>query len=155
RPGDGRIGRFGWKAQTGTLREFALSAAAVELGLEVPSHAQAADPRTPPLEAPGLDMTAEECDALVAYVAGLPAPNVRPPANPRDERAVKAGKALFRAIGCAECHVPDLGAVSGIYSDLLLHVMRADLGDTASYGAFLAVSDARPADRRQALGLRR
>ena len=44
---DGRIGRFGWKAQTASLRKFNLSAAAVEMGLEVPGHAQAADPRCP------------------------------------------------------------------------------------------------------------
>src|SRR5207247_1340636 len=33
---DGRVGRFGWKAQTATLREFTLQASAVEIGLEVP-----------------------------------------------------------------------------------------------------------------------
>ena len=32
----GRIGRFGWKAQTTSLREFVLGACASELGLEVP-----------------------------------------------------------------------------------------------------------------------
>ena len=44
---DGRIGRFGWKAQTATLEEFVLSAAAGEMGLEVPGRHQAADPRFP------------------------------------------------------------------------------------------------------------
>jgi hypothetical protein len=38
---DGRIGRFGWKAQIATLRDFVLSACANELGLEVPGHHQA------------------------------------------------------------------------------------------------------------------
>ena len=33
---DGRIGRFGWKAQTATLDDFVRSAAAGEMGLEVP-----------------------------------------------------------------------------------------------------------------------
>ena len=37
---DGRIGRFGWKGQTATLREFVLAACANELGLEVPGHHQ-------------------------------------------------------------------------------------------------------------------
>jgi CxxC motif-containing protein (DUF1111 family) len=142
---DGRVGRFGWKAQTASLGEFVRDAAAVEIGLNVPGHAQAADPRVPPLKAPGLDMDAAECDALVAFVRSLPAPKPVRPVNPRDERALRAGKALFKASGCAECHVPQLGNVENLYSDLLLHVMSPDLGDTAAYGAFLASSDAKPA----------
>ena len=71
---DGRIGRFGWKAQTATLRDFVVSAAAVEMGLEVPGQPQAADPRIPPLKAPGLDLNKDECDALTAFVRALPGP---------------------------------------------------------------------------------
>ncbi len=51
---DGRIGRFGWKAQTATLKEFVLSAAAGEMGLEVPGKHQAADPRLPGIVATGV-----------------------------------------------------------------------------------------------------
>ncbi len=142
---DGRVGRFGWKAQTASLGEFVRSAAAVEMGLNVPGHTQAADPRVPPLKAPGLDMDAAECDALVAYVRSLPAPEPMRSVNPKDERTVRAGKGVFKAIGCAECHVPQVGNVENLYSDLLLHVMSTDLADTAAYGAFLASSDAKPA----------
>jgi len=152
---DGRLGRFGWKAQTVSLSEFVRAAAAVEMGLEVPGHAQAADPRVPPLKASGLDMDAADCDALIAYVRWLPAPKPIARANPRDDRALKAGKALFKVIGCAECHVPQLGNVENLYSDLLLHVMSADLGDTAAYGAFLASSDAQPAKKAAAALVRR
>ena len=83
---DGRIGRFGWKAQTASLREFVLSAAAVELGLEVPGHAQAADPRIPPLAATGVDLNQDDCDAMIAYVRALPAPVAEKSAAARDER---------------------------------------------------------------------
>jgi CxxC motif-containing protein (DUF1111 family) len=141
---DGRIGRFGWKAQTARLREFNLSAAALEMGLEVPGHSQAADPRVPPLKAVGLDMTAGECDALLAYVASLPAPTSEAPANGRDERASRNGRALFKSVGCAECHLPKLAEIDDIYSDLLLHVMGPDLLDTPSYGALLADAAAQP-----------
>jgi CxxC motif-containing protein (DUF1111 family) len=141
----GRIGRFSWKAQTASLSEFVRSAAAVEIGLQVPGHTQAADPRVPPLEAPGLDMDAAECDALVAYVRSLPAPRPLARRDPKDDRALKAGKSHFKAIGCAECHVQKLGSVDNLYSDLLLHVMSSELGDAAVYGAFLASSDAKPA----------
>jgi len=158
RPGrlaDGRIGRFGWKAQTASLSDFVRAAAAVEMGLEVPGHTQAADPRVPPLKAPGLDMNAAECDALVAYVRSLPTPQSLARVNPKDARALKAGKAVFKAIGCAECHVPQLGNVENLYSDLLLHVMSSDLGDTAAYGAFLASSDAQPVKKADGAAARR
>jgi CxxC motif-containing protein (DUF1111 family) len=137
---DGRIGRFGWKAQVATLEEFVLTAAAVELGLEVPDRPQAGDPRVPPLAAPGLDMNQDECAALVAYVRGLPTPGTSEPETPRDAQRIKAGAALFKTIGCATCHLIRLGDVEGIYSDLLLHDMSPDLGDTSSYGGFAAVA---------------
>jgi CxxC motif-containing protein (DUF1111 family) len=135
---DGRIGRFGWKAQAATLDDFVLSAAAVELGLEVPGHAQAGDPRVPPLKAPGLDLDRGECDALTAFVRSLPRTANEPPADAREEASRRAARSLFRSIGCAECHVERLGGVEGIYSDLLLHAMSPELADTSSYGAFLA-----------------
>ena len=140
---DGRIGRFGWKAQTATLRDFVVSAAAVEMGLEVPGKSQAADPRVPPLKAPGLDMSLSECDDLVVFVRALPRPEVNPPGRAREESARKAGRMLFRSTGCAECHLERLGGVEGLYSDLLLHAMAPDLADTSIYGALLA--DEKPA----------
>jgi CxxC motif-containing protein (DUF1111 family) len=138
RVADGRIGRFGWKAQEATLHDFVLSAAAIELGLEVPGHAQAGDPRVPPLKAPGLDLDRGDCDALTAFVRSLPRPVAAPPANPREEATRKATRSLFRSIGCAECHVEKLGGVEGVYTDLLLHAMSPELADTSTYGAFLA-----------------
>jgi CxxC motif-containing protein (DUF1111 family) len=134
----GRIGRFGWKAQTATLAEFANSAAATEIGLEVPGQHQAADPRIPGVGAPGLDMDQAECNALVAYVRSLPPPVARKPADEKEAAAVRAGEATFRSIGCDDCHLPKLGEVEGIYSDLLLHDMGTRLADTGSYGVFVA-----------------
>jgi CxxC motif-containing protein (DUF1111 family) len=135
---DGRTGRFGWKSQAATLHDFVLSAAAIELGLEVPGHAQAGDPRVPPLKAPGLDLDRDECDALTAFVRSLPRPVTAPPANPREEASRRAARSLFRSIGCAECHVERLGGVEGLYTDLLLHAMSPELADTSTYGAVLA-----------------
>lgn len=146
---DGRVGRFGWKAQTATLREFVLSAAAGELGLEVPGRRQAADPRVPPIAAAGLDLNEEECDALTAYVASLPPPRVQDPADLKQERTMKGGAALFKSIGCAQCHLPKLGDLDGIYSDLLLHDMSPQLSDTGFYGIF-AANDPAPAPKRGA-----
>jgi CxxC motif-containing protein (DUF1111 family) len=134
---DGRIGRFGWKAQTPSLDDFVRTACAVELGLEVPGHAQGGRPRAPEVQAKGLDLTDDECAALVAYVGSLPRPIESRPAGAAEARQVVAGKSLFERIGCASCHTPTLGDVKGIYSDLLLHDLGPDLGDTGAYGVFV------------------
>jgi CxxC motif-containing protein (DUF1111 family) len=125
---DGRVGRFGWKAQVSGLDAFVRTACANELGLEVPAHHQAADPlgygdRNP---AP-LDMSEDDCRALVAFVRGLPAPVERP------RELAAAGRVVFDRIGCADCHRPSLGGVDGVYSDLLLHDMGPGLSDDGMY----------------------
>jgi len=129
---DGRIGRFGWKAQTPSLNDFVLTACAVELGLEVPGHGQGGLPQKPEAKAKGLDMNAEECDELVAYVKSL----AKPTELPAHSGDVAAGKELFAKVGCTSCHMQKLGDVDGIYSDLLVHDLGPDLGDTGQYGVF-------------------
>ena len=96
---DGRIGRFGWKAETPSLREFVLSACANELGLEVPGHHQASSPLDPDAKAKGLDLSQEECDALVAYVEQLARPDAKGPAGSREPAAVAEGRTLFESAG--------------------------------------------------------
>ena len=130
---DGPIGRFGWKAQVANLEEFVLRACANELGLEVPGHHQAGSPLNPDAQAPALDLTADECQALVAYVRSLPPPVVIDPPAPQESLARAGGRKLFQSIGCAGCHTPDLGTIQGIYSDLLLHEMGPSLSDPAAY----------------------
>ncbi len=136
---DGRIGRFGWKAQAATLEEFVASAASVEMGLEVPGHHQASDPRFPALTPPGLDLDADDVSALVDYVRSLPPPSRYEPDENHEAQVIRAGGQVFKTAGCATCHVPRLGEVEGIYSDLLLHDMSPQLGDTSAYGIFTAV----------------
>jgi CxxC motif-containing protein (DUF1111 family) len=131
---DGRIGRFGWKAQEATLEEFVLTACAVELGLEVPGRHQAGNPRDAEYRAPGLDLTAAQCQDLVAFVRSLPAPAELPSATDHEAEPVTSGRATFERIGCAACHVAKLGEVEGIFSDLLLHDLGEDLGEVGSYG---------------------
>jgi CxxC motif-containing protein (DUF1111 family) len=137
---DGRIGRFGWKAQTATLKEFVLSAAVGEMGLEVPGRHQAADPRLPGLVATGLDMDEADCDALTRYVRSLPVPIAVEPADDRESAQFRSGEETFKAIGCAQCHLPKLGGIDGIYSDLLLHDMSPRLGDSDAYAVFVGNS---------------
>ncbi len=152
---DGRLGRFGWKVQTATLHEFVRSAAAGEIGLEVPGRHQAADPRLPGIAATGLDMDESDCDALVKYVRSLPAPIATKGAGHGDPAQVKAGETSFKSIGCSACHMPKLGDVEGIFSDLLLHDMGPQLGDADAYSVFVgepARPDGAAADRVGANG---
>jgi len=131
----GRLGRFGWKGQTASLREFVLAACSNELGLEVAGHHQVslASPKDFDPSRLNLDLNDEECDRLVGFVANLPRPPYRPAATAFQPLR---GRMIFEAIGCATCHAPRMGRVDGLYSDLLLH----DLGDrirdaaTGSYG---------------------
>jgi CxxC motif-containing protein (DUF1111 family) len=131
---DGRIGRLGWKGQMASVEDIVLNACAVELGLEVPGHHQAISPQAPKYRTTGLDLTAEECNALVAYVRSLPKPAERRPSGRAEAQHIDAGKATFASIGCAGCHAERVGDVVGIFSDLLLHDMGQELGDEGSYG---------------------
>jgi CxxC motif-containing protein (DUF1111 family) len=132
---DGKLGRFGWKAQKASLQDFALTACAVELGLNVPGHEQGGVPLKPDYKAPGLDMNQAECNALVAYLKALPQPE-RHPGTGQEAATIRAGHTLFASTGCAACHAEKLGSVNGLYSDLLLHDMGPELGDTGNYGVF-------------------
>jgi CxxC motif-containing protein (DUF1111 family) len=130
---DGRVGRFGWKAQTATLATFVRAACANELGLGNRGHEQPRPLGVPDYQAPGLDLSDEQCDQLTAFVASLPRPVQRLPADAPAAAQVRAGQRLFHEVGCADCHTPDLGAVRGLYSDLLLHRMGPELEGSGSY----------------------
>jgi CxxC motif-containing protein (DUF1111 family) len=132
RTASGKIGRFGWKAQTASLGAFVRAACANELGLGNPAQAQPAPLSNPSYRPAGLDLTDAQCDQLTAFVASLSQPTERPE-NPAQAENAKEGKKLFASVGCADCHVPDVADVKGLYSDLLLHHMGADLEGGGSY----------------------
>lgn len=134
---NGSAGRFGWKAQTASLGNFVMTACAVEVGLNVPDHPQAGVPQKLDYEPAGLDLNQAECDALIQYIAELPAPIQQKPLDTQAAEWVADGHRLFASVGCAKCHKEDVGQVAGIFSDLLLHDMGQLLGDTGSYGVFV------------------
>lgn len=119
-----RLGRFGWKATSPDLPTQVARAAWFELGLSNPAYPEDA----------GLDLTAAQWADLVAYLRGKAVPAPRAPADPR-------GAALFRSLGCAACHRPELPIdstrVPGLrntrriaaYTDLLLHDLGPELDD--------------------------
>src|SRR3989475_9098966 len=140
RTADGRLGRFGRKAQAATLREFNRDAFVMEMGITNPGNQTEQTVGGMPLPAgvdplPEPEISAEQFNAADAFVRFL-AP---PPPAPRDF-ASALGSITFRKIGCASCHVPTL--VTGAnpvpalrfrfvsaYTDLLLHDMGPDLAD--------------------------
>ncbi len=138
---DGRVGRLGWKGQTANSEDFVLTACAVELGLEVPGHNQAVVPQAPKYRAGGMDLSGSECDSLVAYVRSLPKPQEREGSNAEEAKVLAAGKSAFAGAGCASCHTPQLGAVAGLYSDLLLHDMGPEMADLGSYNGGNSTDD--------------
>jgi CxxC motif-containing protein (DUF1111 family) len=118
---DGRIGKFGWKAQFATLQEFVAAACANELGLGNPMMEQAAPLGKDGYAGSAPDMSKKQFNQLLAFVDTLPRPVEAVPAEPALKARADRGKEVFTGVGCALCHVPDLGGVKGVYSDFLLH----------------------------------
>jgi CxxC motif-containing protein (DUF1111 family) len=137
---DGRLGRFGWKAEFSTLSDFVRAACANELGLSNPGRPQAtplALARTS-YHQPGEDLTEAQCDLMTDFITSLPKPVEKAPDDDAQRRKIEQGKATFEKIGCADCHAPKLGPAEGIYSDLLLHDMGPELeSSTGYYGAII------------------
>ena len=152
RDGDGisgrlGAGRFGWTAARRTVVEQTAAALNGDLGLTSPlfpeenSTTVSASPRTGGPH----EVDAETLRLLAFYVKTLAVPARRRP----DDPLVRRGEGLFRAAGCAACHVPE--HVTGEdpevpdlsrrrirpYTDLLLH----DMGPELQSDLFLSTSD--------------
>ena len=145
--GQARVGRFGWKAQEPTLFSFAADALVNEMGVSNPVFPRencpqgncaslAADPANSGPNVPN--------DQLIGQLADFMTLTAPPPTVNLTPTAV-AGKALFGAIGCGNCHQPSLTTVPSSfapigdavffpYSDFLIHDMGS-LGDGTSQGS--------------------
>jgi len=138
------VGKFGWKAQVPTLFQFAADAYLNEMGITNPLF-------------PNENCPQGDCSAL----QGNPVPDLNddgtgvtnfanfmtllaPPPRGPITADVTAGEAIFRSIGCANCHVPALKTGNHSvrvlanqtffpFSDFLLHVMGS-LGDGIAQG---------------------
>jgi CxxC motif-containing protein (DUF1111 family) len=117
---DGRVGRFGWKADTSRLRDFVGDAFRNELGLTNPL---APSDLVEGCGADRLDLDSSAIDAVTEFIAALPEP----------QPTATGDATVFAAIGCASCHVPSLAGVP-LYSDLLLHDMGRALDDGVRQG---------------------
>jgi len=137
---DGRLGRFGRKAQVPTLREFNAEAFVMEMGITNPGLQSEQNIGGNPIPA-GVDPTPEPeiaQDALEAADAFVRL--LAPPNQPALTFAHRLGRRVFSHIGCTGCHVPALPTgnnpvralshrVVAAYTDLLLHDMGPALAD--------------------------
>jgi len=132
----GELGRFGWKGEVARLDEAVRLAFSNDLGLMTPGVKQApyiasvsgghfSPTPQPPMftmrdvQSEQYDVSIESVQDMVAYLQSL-----TPPDAPRQNRD---GEVLFTEMGCGGCHVPELGPIQGIFSDLLLHDMGPQL----------------------------
>ena len=138
------VGKFGWKAQVPTLRQFAADALMNEIGITNPDFPDESCPGgdcslldfNP---APAMNDDGRDVDSLTDFQRFL-----APPARGAVTADVLAGERVFAEIGCASCHLPSIqtgaNAVAALnrvtfhpYSDFLLHDMGA-LGDSVAQG---------------------
>ncbi|QSQ26774.1 c-type cytochrome [Pyxidicoccus parkwayensis] len=132
-----RMGRFGWKANQPTLLQQVAHALVVDMGLTSEVFPRAPEPGAAAAAAKP-EVEPYDLERLVLYNRLLAAPKRRNWTDP----TVLRGKGVFRALGCAACHVDqamETGDVPGFlelsrqriqpYSDLLLHDMGEGLAD--------------------------
>jgi CxxC motif-containing protein (DUF1111 family) len=162
--GERHLGRFGWKAGKGTVRQQAASALLLDLGVATPTYPStscqrgAADCKTG-AAVPGV--SEQELQQLSSYMKllGVPAQRkyasgytdgtITPPEHqitPVNTATIEQGARLFAQAACTACHVAELktgknhpfaelrNQVIRPYSDLLLHDMGPELADTMTEG---------------------
>jgi CxxC motif-containing protein (DUF1111 family) len=135
---NGAIGRFGWKAQVTTLREFAGLAYRDEMGITSPDFLTESNPQGGPVVCDTVadpeDPIGQGVDLFTDFMT------MSAPVKPTKVKGSSRGRALFRKIGCDGCHVSELrtgdNAVRALdrqrvrlFSDLLLHDMGSALAD--------------------------
>jgi len=136
------LGRFGSKANHGSLREQIAAAFLNDIGLSSPVYSEQ---NCPPVQASCKEqmvagkpeITMRRLEATELYIRALTVPVRRRIDDPQ----VKHGETLFAQAYCAVCHVPELKSgpnqsLSQIndqtihpYTDLLLHDMGEELAD--------------------------
>jgi len=130
---DGRMGRFGWKANIGTLVEFMGDAFRTEMGLTSPLVPEDL------VSGCGSNWVKPELDGVPLQVLTAYLETLDPPV-PASTCLTSAGAATFAASGCAGCHTPSYagpGRTINLYSDLLLHDMGPALDDHVQTGSAL------------------
>jgi CxxC motif-containing protein (DUF1111 family) len=147
---DGRLTRFGRKADEATIDDFTRSALFHEMGLT--SRHSDRDLVNGALAPAGTDPAVEpEVDAVIVdlltdFTRFLAPTMTIAPRSKAQADTLEAGRRLFTRSGCAACHTPtmrtgpsDVAAISNktvqLYSDLLLHDMGPKLANACGFDA--------------------
>ena len=135
-----RLGRFGWKANTASLRDQTAAALIGDMGITTSVFPDENCP-APQTDCRAVPTTGIEADDTILADLTFYMESVAVPARRRaDDPAVQRGEALFDTIGCAACHIPRMvtgehrnpavrGQTIQPFTDLLLHDMGPDLAD--------------------------
>ena len=139
------VGKFGWKSQVPTLKQFSADAYLNEMGITTPTFPNENCPQGNCAVLTGCDLVHEpEDDGSGAQAFTDFMTMLAPPARGPLTRQALAGEIVFYKIGCAACHLPALEtgyssvkALSHVtfhpFSDFLLHDMGS-LGDGIEQG---------------------
>lgn len=133
------LGRFGWKANTATIKEQCAGAYNGDMGITnyvFPFETGYGQTNGDDMLGGGLEITDDILDQVVFYCSTLAVPA---PRNIEKE-SVRRGSVIFEDIQCAKCHVPRMTTGSNViaaisnqtiypYTDMLLHDMGEDLAD--------------------------
>ena len=142
--GEPRIGRFGWTADSATVRHQVASALRTDMGV-LTSVFPTPDCGAAQTECiGGAELDESKLEQLTLYNSLL---GVRP-RRALDEPQAQEGEALFEQVGCATCHVPSFttseyhplaelrSQTVWPYTDLLLHDMGPGLAGPGMNGSF-------------------
>ncbi|SCA57589.1 conserved exported hypothetical protein [Candidatus Terasakiella magnetica] len=137
---NGQLGRFAWKATAPTLRIQAANAFSNDIGMSTPIHRHhfgdctakqpecQKGPHGDSVQFENLEIDSKMLNLVALYLKRLKAPTPQ----------VQETLPLFKDVGCASCHTPELTTKSGkkvaAYSDLLLHDMGDGLADGIAEG---------------------
>lgn len=149
-PPDGRLARFGRKAEFATIEDFSATALHLEMGLTTRRHprdlinGKAAPAGTDPVADP--EVSDEMVGLLSTFVRFLAAPRPEVTRSRAHADTIREGRRLFDALGCPACHTPAMrtgpNVISALanrtvplFSDLLLHDMGPTLADVCSHTA--------------------
>jgi CxxC motif-containing protein (DUF1111 family) len=133
---DGRVGRFGYKAQESGIEDFLRGPLFNHMGITTNPLSFASQlAQVPTTGNPTLDndsvsdpeMLRPDLDDLFTWVRELAGPQPLP----MDSEAL-LGEALFLSVGCGKCHIKNLattGEPINAYTDLLIHDMGPALAD--------------------------
>ena len=154
---DGRVARYGWKAQNVSLLLFAGEAYNVEMGItnELFPTERDLNPNcqtdTTPNDITGkngltdADTTLSDIEQFALYMRFLGAP-IPSTTAPGGAASIQRGLAAFNSVGCSLCHTPSLKTTNttiaalsnktvNLFSDLALHHMGPTLADNVIQGA--------------------